>query len=99
MQAKVGQFRRPFRDNGKELPRAQQDCLIATVHAATGADASASVYIVKSWDIAILRLHKIELIYTQKLYIGDADKKLDSQRKEFIRDVHKRAGSVCFGRV
>ena len=69
MQAKVGQFRRPFRDNGKELPRAQQDCLIATVHAATGADASASVYIVKNWDIAILRLHKIELIYTQKLYI------------------------------
>ena len=30
---------------------------------------------------------------------GDADKKLDSKRKEFIRDVHKRAGSVCFGRV
>ena len=30
---------------------------------------------------------------------GGADKKLDSQRKEFIRDVHKRAGSVCFGRV
>ena len=30
---------------------------------------------------------------------GDADKKLDSERKEFIRDVHKRAGSVCFGRV
>lgn len=65
-QAKVGQFRRPFRDNGKELPRSQQDCLIATVRAATGAGASASVYIVKSWDIAILRLHKIELIYTQK---------------------------------
>ena len=66
MQAKVGQFRRTFRDNGKELPRAQQDCLIATVHAATGAGASASVYIVETWDIAILRLHKIELIYTQK---------------------------------
>ena len=81
-QAKVRQFRRPFRDNGKELPRAQQDCLIATVHAATGAGASASVYIVKSWDIAILRLHKIELIYTQKLYIGGADKKLDRLREK-----------------
>ena len=39
------------------------------------------------------------MLYTEKEKHGDADKKLDSQRKEFIRDVHKRAGSVCFGRV
>ena len=38
-------------------------------------------------------------LYTEFKFVGDADKKLDSQRKEFIRDVHKRAGSVCFGRV
>ena len=40
-----------------------------------------------------------EEAYTKYLKNGDADKKLDSKRKEFIRDVHKRAGSVCFGRV
>ena len=38
-------------------------------------------------------------LYTKFGIVGDADKKLDSKRKEFIRDVHKRAGSVCFGRV
>lgn len=38
-------------------------------------------------------------VYTEIESLGGADKKLDSQRKEFIRDVHKRAGSVCFGRV
>lgn len=41
----------------------------------------------------------LKVLLKNELWVGDADKKLDSQRKEFIRDVHKRAGSVCFGRV